>query len=50
MKNIYFRDWLISEENSVTSLSSFGSVHNAVTELAKEVNDAKSKEELIRCN
>jgi hypothetical protein len=46
MKNIYFREWLISEENSVKSRSSFGSLHGAVAELAKEVNDAKSKEEL----
>jgi hypothetical protein len=46
MKNIYFREWLISEENSVTSRSSFGSLHGAVAELAKEINDAKSKDEL----
>lgn len=46
MKNIYFREWLISEENSVTSRSSFGSLHGAVADLAKEINDAKSKEEL----
>jgi len=46
MKNIYFREWLIIEENSVTSRSSFGSLHGAVADLAKEVNDAKSKEEL----
>lgn len=46
MKNIYFREWLIIEENSVTSRSSFGSLHGAVADLAKEVNDAKSKDEL----
>lgn len=46
MKNIYFREWLISEEDSVTSRSSFGSLHGAVADLAKEINDAKSKEEL----
>jgi len=46
MNNIYFRKWLISEENSVTSRSSFGSLHGAVADLAKEINDAKSKEEL----
>lgn len=46
MKNIYFREWLISEEDSVTSRSSFGSLHGAVADLAKEINDAKSKNEL----
>ncbi len=47
MKNIYFREWLISEEDSVTSRSSFGSLHGAVADFAKEINDAKSKNELI---
>lgn len=43
MKNIYFREWLISEEDSVTSRSSFGSLHGAVADFAKEINDTKSK-------
>lgn len=46
MKNIYFREWLINEEDSVKSRSSFGSLHGAVADLAKEINDAKSKDEL----
>ena len=46
MKNIYFREWLISEEDSVTSRSSFGSLHGAVADFAKEINDTKSKNEL----
>ena len=46
MNNIYFREWLISEEDSVTSRSSFGSLHGAVADLAKEINDTKSKDEL----
>ena len=46
MNNIYFRKWLISEEDSVKSRSSFGSLHGAVADFAKEINDAKSKNEL----